>query len=468
MGLFTSVRGRALANIVLPLGDALLGHPMIHRFRWLERAQWWPRTQIEAERRRALIGVIQTAYHEVPFYREVFDKAGVKPESIRDSSDLVRLPVVTKSMLTEGYPGKTCRPVRGRTYESRTSGSTGTNFAVREDHETAGWYRATFLLALHWAGWAIGEPHVQIGMTTTRNMERRLKDFAMGCHYFSGYDLSDAALDACLEFMDSKKIRHLWGYPGSLHCLAVRAKQRGCNRELRSVVTWGDQLHLHWRSAIETAFGTKVHDTYGCGEGMHIAAQCGQGHHYHLHDLDVVVEFLDEEGQPVVAGRPGNVVVTRLHAGPMPLIRYSIGDRAIAPDGSVCACGRNFTIIKEICGRTGDYVLTPTGNRLIVHFFTGILEYFNEVKAFQAIQAEWGKLCLRVVPGPGYSGKTGEAICQALRAKGADLEIHVEPVSDIPLTSGGKRKFIVRTLGPNETGIVDQDETSIETKARIA
>lgn len=445
MSRFFTLKQWGLRNLLLPAGDALLGHPMMKRLRQLEQMQWWPREQIEAERNRRLAQVVATSCSEVPFYRDLFKKAGVKAADIRCPADLRKLPVVTKSMLREAYPDQCCRNVRGSTYETSTSGSTGRNFRVREDRETAGWYRASFLLALEWAGWRIGEPHVQIGMTTQRNLERRLKDALLGCHYVQGFDLTNQALDRCLDLLERKRIQHLWGYPGSLFCLARRAQQRGWNTRLTSVVTWGDQLHSHYRKVIERAFGVRVCDTYGCGEGMQIAAQCGTGTHYHVHELDVVVEYLDDRDNPVRSGAPGKIVLTRLHAGPMPFIRYEVGDVGIAGGEKSCTCGRSFKLLDAIQGRNADYVLTPSGNRLIVHFFTGILEHFPEIDSFQVIQNRTDTIRLHIVPGPGYNKQIQENIQTALRRHGADLNIEVQAVSEIPLTSGGKRRFIVRT-----------------------
>ena len=424
---------------------------MMKRLRHLEQAQRWDRKRIESERDRMLREIIGTAYSQVPLYRDLFDSARVKSGDVRRPADLEKLPIVTKAMLRDAYPDRCCRAVRSRTYETSTSGSTGKNFRVREDHETAGWYRASFMLALEWAGWRIGEPHVQVGMTNHRNFERRLKDAMLGCHYVPGFDLTNEALDRTLALIEHKRAHHLWGYPGSLFCIARRAAQVGWNTPLASVVTWGDQLHSSYRAVIERAFGVKVSDTYGCGEGMQIAAQCGAGTHYHLHELDVIVEYLDEQDQPVPAGTPGRIILTRLHAGPMPFIRYDVGDVGIAGTGTHCACGRSFQLLESVQGRNADYVLTPSGNRLIVHFFTGILEHFREIDSFQVIQSRADSIRLHIVPASGYNTEVESRIQNALRERGADLRIDIQTVDEIPLTSGGKRRFIVRTVESEES-----------------
>lgn len=413
------------------------------RLRFLERAQWWDTGRLLQERDRRFERLIQVAYSEVPFYRRLMDAAGVRPEQLRTVSAIGRLPVVTKSMLRAGYPHETTRDTRQRTFESRTSGSTGENFCTKLDADTVGSYRACFLLAVQWAGWRFGEPHMQTGMTMTRSLDRLLKDRLLGCHYVSAADLTDSAIDAHLVTLERKRIHHLWGYPGSLYYIARRALAVGWNRPLKSVVTWGDNLYPTYRETIEKAFSTRVTDTYGCAEGIQIAAQCGHSTSYHVHSLDTVVEIVDEDGNPVPPGGTGSILLTRLHPGPMPLIRYKVGDVGTAATERACPCGRGYVSIAGIQGRETDVVLTPSGNRLIVHFFTGILEHFSEIESFQVLQEDINAIVLRLVPRGDLQPEVQREIVRRLQARGADLRIDIELVSSIPISRNGKRRFVI-------------------------
>lgn len=436
-----------LRNLILPLGDMAYRQAMMKRLRFLEKAQWWEPERLHGYRDRSLASLIEIAYREVPFYRSLLDTAGVRPQAITHPEALGRLPVATKAMLRAGYPHLTTRATGLATYEESSSGSTGKNFYVKEDFETAGWYRASFMLALEWAGWAVGEPHLQTGMTLDRRMGRRLKDMLLGCEYVSAYDLSDAHLDETLDLIERRGLQHLWGYPGSIYCLAERALKKGWNQPLGSVVTWGDNLYARYRRVIETAFKTRVFDAYGCAEGIQVSAQCGHENTYHIHTLDVIVECLDDDGRPVPDGRPGNLILTRLHPGPMPLIRYQVGDVGVLNRNARCACGRGYEVMASIQGRDTDIVITPSGNRLIVHFFTGILEHFPEIESFQVVQETLDAMVVRVVPRGQLSKETVAAIIARLHEKGAaDIQIHVEAVTAIPLPPSGKRRFVISQI----------------------
>lgn len=68
---------------------------------------WFPRreTMSEAEREQLILGRIQQvmayAWDHAPFYRRLWDEAGVHPDQIRSLEDFERVPVVTKKQLRE-------------------------------------------------------------------------------------------------------------------------------------------------------------------------------------------------------------------------------------------------------------------------------------------------------------------------------------------------------------------------------
>jgi phenylacetate-CoA ligase len=152
----------------------------------------------------------------------------------------------------------------------------------------------------------------------------------------------------------------------------------------------------------------------------------------------------------------------------MPLIRYAIGDVGAADpsSGRACPCGRGFDRMGSIQGRDTDIVVTPSGNRLIVHFFTGLLEHFQEIDTFQVVQEEPSAILLRVVPAVGFDrfheGGCAERIVQTLRAKGAgELNITVEPVPEIPLPPTGKRRFVISKIA-QETLTADRQQPTAD------
>lgn len=443
-----------LRRLLLPVGDAVFQQSLIRRLRFLEDAQWWSREALCGARDAKLAELAHTAYHEVPFYRNLFDCYRVKWESIRRPADLRRLPIVTKAMIRPAYPHQITRPTPYRTHEESSSGSTGAPFYILEDSETSSFRRAAFILSLSWAGWSLGQPHLQTGVILNRDSERKLKDFFMRCHYVSAIELDDTSLDETLDLMDRKKVRHLWGYPCGVYYLAVRAQARGWNAPIDSVVTWGDNLYPRYRRAIESVFKAHVFDTYGCSEGMQIAAQCGKGPGYHVHMLDTIVELVDDNGEPVPPGVPGNVVLTRLHPGAMPLIRYAVGDVAVSAGDRRCPCGRGFEMLESIEGRDTDYIVTASGKRYVVHFFALVMEHYPQIQQYQVVQTGRDSLVIRVTAHE-PTGDLGPALIADFRRQGlTGMNIEVVQVDHIPATPSGKRRFVLNEYAPPGLGVV--------------
>lgn len=449
--------GRAYAGLLerllLPIGDRALGQPMMRHLAFVEQVQWWSRERIldyQAQRLRELVSI---AYAEVPFYRDYFDRAGVRPTDIRTPADLAKLPAVTKGALRAHYPRQTSRETGYRTHEASSSGSTGERFSVLADVESVGITRALSTVGFRWSGWLLGQPHVQYGGKLDRGVVKSLKDTVFRTHYANSNDLSDATLDATLDVMAKRNIRHAFGYAGALFLLARRATERGLGLTLDGVVSWGDNLYDHYRRAIEGAFSTRVFNQYGCAEGILVASQCGEHPGFHIFSTDVIVETVDGDDIPVPAGKPGRILLTRLHPGPMPLIRYEVGDIGTLGVDDHCRCGRGLEILSSLEGRDTDFILTTDGGRLNVHFFTLIFEQIPEIEQFQVVQDDLASIQVRVVPGVGYSHQTEEFLrrCMLERGSGA-LRIDFIPVDDIPAPPTSKRRFVVSNVAKGAFG----------------
>ncbi len=71
---------------------------------------------------------------------------------------------------------------------------------------------------------------------------------------------------------------------------------------------------------------------------------------YHQNAEHVLIELVDEAGREVAPGELGRVLLTTLENFVMPLVRYEIGDYAVAASGD-CSCGRTLPLIGRVVGR---------------------------------------------------------------------------------------------------------------------
>ncbi len=437
---------------LLRFADYLTRQSVIRSYDFFEASQWWTRKQLEEYQNLHLRKLVSIAEQEVPFYHELFKKNNVSLDAINSIADLPKLPVVTKKILKQHYPSQCTRKTGLPEREHYTSGSSGNPFRVMIDNLSMSQSRALMILRANYSGWKIGEPVFQTGMSVKRGFIKRIKHLFFRTYYASAYDLSDKKIDYYLEKIEKNKIKFLMGYPGSIFALAVRAKQIGFTRKMLGIVTWGDNLYEHFRKNIENQFACRITDTYGCGEGIQVAAQYPSGNgKYHIFMPHIIVEIVNNENIPVTRGEYGKILLTKLEPGAMPLIRYDVGDVGRMAIKSICECGRGLDSLESIDGRVSDFIYTPNGNRLIVHFFTGIFEYYPEVNEFQITQTVRNKITITIVPSPTFNKSILTRIKHEILGKGdKNLLIEFKIASKIDLPKTGKRKFVISKISDDQ------------------
>ena len=109
--------------------------------------------------------------------------------------------------------------------------------------------------------------------------------------------------------------------------------------------TYGESVSNELIELCQQIWQTPLTGAYSSQELGAIALQCPETGLYHIQAENVLVEILDEKGEPCEAGQTGRVVVTNLQNYAMPLIRYAIGD--FAETGEPCSCGRGLPTIKK-------------------------------------------------------------------------------------------------------------------------
>ncbi|MDD2852252.1 MAG: AMP-binding protein [Desulfuromonadaceae bacterium] len=446
------IRKLFLNSSFLKIADKLSGQQVMEWHAFFDQAQWWPREKLLAYQTDKLLRLLSTAVEEVPFYRDLYAQHGIDVSLIKTINEMHKLPIVSKKDLKASYPNGCTRKTNWPVKEYFTSGSSGNPFAVMVDNQTMSQARALMLMRANYSGWQQGDAVFQTGMSLKRGVVKKIKDLVFNTYYASAFDLSDARLDYYLDIIKQKNIKYLMGYPGSMFALANRAREVDLKLNMSGVVTWGDNLYEHFRKCIEEQFQCRVTDTYGCGEGIQVAAQCPAGNNkYHIFMPHVIVEIVDDAGMPVPRGEMGNIVLTCLEPGAMPFIRYKVGDVGRMCKEESCSCGRGYDILEKIDGRDSDFIYTPNGNKLIVHFFTGLFEYYPEIDNFRVIQEDVTNLNVQLVANDMLSETLLNKIRNEILDKGDNnLKVHFQIVQKIDEIKTGKRKFVLSNINKDK------------------
>lgn len=415
-----------------------------YRFAQLLRNQWLMPQRLEAIQRVKLQALLSHAYRHVPYYRDLFDRSGVKPEDIHEPRQLTRLPVTTKAELLRHDPE--ARVARGaigsHALTLRTSGSQGMPFEVRMRPEDKRWWG---MLAMR--GWLAS--HYRFRYRTLIISDSRFTPHArrwfeaLGVFrktYVSNHD----SVESQLETLDAYRPEVLRGITSDVYLLARALRERGADTLApKLIVTSAELMDPATRRFIDDTFGVALVDFYGSIECGWVGWECPAHAGYHLNSDCLIVEFLND-GEPVSPGEPGEVVVTNLHGYAMPFIRYSVGDIGV-PDATRCPCGRGLPLMHTVVGRTIDHVVLPDGRRISPYQLTCTLERIPGIGRYQVVQLRDDRLLVKLIPNPSYGEQTERQIQADLAdLLGGGVAIETQIVDELEKDSSGKFRVVMR------------------------
>jgi phenylacetate-CoA ligase len=136
----------------------------------------------------------------------------------------------------------------------------------------------------------------------------------------------------------------------------------------------------------------------------------------HITAEDVIVEIVDREGLALPAGSTGEIVVTHLATREFPFIRYRTGDIA-ALDDRRCRCGRALPMLRDIQGRTTDFVVAQDGTVMHGLALIYVLRETPGIEAFKIVQESLDLTRVLLVPGAGYGESSRRRIDDGLKAR---------------------------------------------------
>lgn len=333
---------------------------------------------------------IDYAYTNSAFYRELFDSCKIRPADIRTIEDLRRLPVTTKQDLQLRNKDFLCVDTSQIVDYVTTSGTLGEPvvFALTEnDLDRLGYNElSSFTMA------GCSRNDIMQLMTT---IDRR---FMAGLAYWLGA----RALGMGVIRVGNGIPELQWNTINSIHptvCMCVPsflmkliafAEENGIDYRscsLHKAICIGEALRQPDGNL--TTLGSRIHEkwpelelysTYASTEMQASFTECSCHCGNHVPADLIIVEFLDDEGNPVAEGESGEVTITTLGVEGMPLVRFRTGDICIHYD-SPCACGRNSTRLSSVIGRKGQMIKFK-GTTLYPPALFDILDNIPEVKSY--------------------------------------------------------------------------------------
>jgi phenylacetate-CoA ligase len=227
---------------------------------------------------------------------------------------------------------------------------------------------------------------------------RQFRDRLLRTELLPAFDMSEANLD---RFIAGSR-------PGVRRCCsAIRRRSRSsrhaerCHERLdglgiRVAFVTSECLYDHQRVEIEKTFGCRVANGYGGRDAGFIAHECPQGS-LHITAEDLIVELVDADGRVVPAGESGEIVITHLATRDFPFLRYRTGDVGVIDDRA-CACGRGLPVLREVKGRSTDFVVAMDGTVLHGLALIYVVRDLPGIRTFTIVQESLERTRVSIVP----------------------------------------------------------------------
>ncbi len=443
MSLYTKL----VSQFLFPLHERLKGHDSVAIRKAMEQSQWWSKGRIDDFQTERLKQLITHVYQHVPYYRKVMDKHQIKPEHIAKAGDLQRLPFLTKQLIkthTDALKADTNPQLQ----RFNTGGSTGEPLIFyigkeRVSHDVAAKWRAT-----RWWGVDIGDPEIVVWGSPVelgaQDRIREIRDKLLRTQLIPAFEMSDTNLDRFVEKIRQTRPKMLFGYPSSLSLIARHAQKRGvAMNELGIKVAFvtSERLYDEQKQVMESIFGCPTANGYGGRDAGFIAHQCPAGS-MHITAEDIIVEIVDKNGSLVPDGEAGEVIITHMATGEFPFIRYRTGDVAVLGK-EVCPCGRGLPILKEIQGRTTDFIVAMDGTVMHGLALIYILRDIPSVLQFQIVQESREVITVKMVVSEAFDEQLSQQVIDGFRSRlGRDVTVNLEKVDAIPVEKSGKYRYV--------------------------
>ncbi|WP_366923213.1 phenylacetate--CoA ligase [Metallumcola ferriviriculae] len=330
---------------------------------WDETNECGSRTQLEELQLTRLKETVNRVYHHVPFYRERFDEAGLRPGDINSLADIQALPFTTKDDLRENYPFKLFAvPMEQVVRVHASSGTTGKPVVVgytAKDLDT--WTDLTARM-------------VTLAGVTAKDVAQVAFGYGLftggfGLHY--GLERAGATVVPASGGNSEKQIMLMQDFgttalistPTYALYLAEVAQKMGLDPrkdlKLRIGLFGGEPWTEEMRREIEQRWDIKATDNYGLSEvlGPGVAGECQYAAGHHIAEDHFLIEVIDPEtGKNVGFGEEGELVFTSLTKEAFPVIRFRTKDISIV-NVEQCRCGRTTARMRKVTGRTDDMLI---------------------------------------------------------------------------------------------------------------
>lgn len=320
------------------------------------------RADMEALQLERLKKIVHYCYDNVPFYKNRFDKIGLKPSHIKSFKDYENVPFTTKDDFRDNYPYSLLAvPMEKILRIHASSGTTGKPIVVgytKNDLEVWSDVVARFIVASGGRNYDIVQNAFGYGLFTG----------ALGLHM--GWEkvgatvipMSSGNTERQIMLMKDLKVTALVATPSYALYMGETMTKMGLTASdlsLRLGFFGAEASTKETHDQLQKIFNIKTNDNYGLTEiiGPGVSGECEYKTGMHIADDHFYAEIVDKDTfKTLPEGQFGELLLTTLTKEGMPILRYRTKDITKITK-ETCICGRTTSRMDKIVGRTDDMLI---------------------------------------------------------------------------------------------------------------
>lgn len=321
-----------------------------------------PVEEIKKLQSEKLVRQVKHVYENVPYYRGLMDKKGVKPEDIHGIEDLHKLPFIEKSDLRATYPyGMLAKPLSDCVRIQSTSGTTGKRVIAYYTQKDIDMWEECCARAIVAAG---GDKNDVVQVSYGYGLFTGGPGLNGGSHKLGSLTLpmSSGNTERQLQFIMDLKATILCCTPSYAAYLGESLKEKGYTPDqipLKAGIFGAEPWTSEMRRNIEETLGIKAYDIYGLTElsGPGVSFECEEQNGMHINEDHFIAEIINPvTGEVLPDGEKGELVFTSLDKEAFPVIRYRTRDICVL-SREKCSCGRTHIRMSKPMGRSDDMMI---------------------------------------------------------------------------------------------------------------
>lgn len=420
-----------IRSLVFWISDFLRGGEIRSHYEQLEDFQRNGLT----ENYEQLRTILNYAVSNVEFYKRY---AGYK--------SLTDFPIINKSVIKANEKSFFSPDFdKSKLFKESTSGSTGTPMIIYQDAGKRRRATADTIYFSDFAGYHIGSRLYYSRVWNRLNRKSRAASLIQNIVMWDSDRLDDADLQRFIDTLEKdsseKSVLIFASTLAALYRYMMQNNVRTTAR-VKCFITMSESLPENVRTGIAELFNTVVVARYSDCECGIIAQQCPHENEYHINFASFHIEVLKlDSDESADYGEAGRIVVTDLYNRSMPLIRYDTGDIGVLSPKS--KCGISGPVFSRIDGRRIDCLYSTSGKMLSPYIVNNTMWRYGELKQYQLIQEDANRYVMKLNLDSLPFLREDDMLNDIKEYLGADANIEIKYVDEIPLLSSGKRKQVI-------------------------